>query len=204
MSLRDMLRHSTSAAHEALDHRLSQLDLSAFEDYRAFLAIQAAALLSIEAALDAAGAALHLHDWPDRRRSDALRADLEALREIPARVAFEPIRSTAEIFGTLYVLEGSRLGGTLLHRQAQKSNDPRILSAMRFLAHGAGMKFWQSFVQVLEAKALQGDPPLAADAAIAAAERAFRAFSAAADARLAISNPGETAGKIRAVAQERI
>ena len=71
-----------------------------------------------EAALDAAGAEAIFPDWPQRRRRAALTADLDDLGiALPAATAAPLPDDPAAIAGTLYVIEGSRLGGRFLARQ---------------------------------------------------------------------------------------
>ena len=174
---RAILRDGTDAAHRALDARMAALDLSRRADLAALLRVNAAAHLPLEAALDAAreGQGPDLADWPDRRRADALRADLAGLGQgvpLPVTAALEagwPERR-AEMLGVLYVLEGSRLGGAVLARAAGPG-------ASRFLTHGAGQGLWPRLLPVLEAGLAA---PAARAAALDAARATFAAFAAAA------------------------
>lgn len=133
---------------------LSTFDLTSAAGYADFLAVQAAAFLSVEAALDEGGAAEVLPDWPQRRRSEALVADLTALgRAVPDLVTPPDFDDEARLWGGLYVLEGSRLGGAVL----RKSVPPELPRS--FLASPSKSAGWPSFVAVLERK-LYGDPAL--------------------------------------------
>jgi len=166
-TVRWKLRAATADAHERVDRVFSAFDLSTREGYGAFLQAQAQALLPLERALDAgAGPALAL-DWPDRRRGTALLADLANLGlDVPSGETVAPIGDEAEALGTLYVLEGSRLGGILLKRSL-----PEGFPAA-FLAEAPSHR-WQALLAGLEA-ALPTAALLAR--AITAAEQAFRRF----------------------------
>jgi heme oxygenase len=56
-------------------------------------------------------------DWPGRRRASLYAADLRALGAPAAAEGpgLPEVRSTDEALGRLYVLEGSTLGGTVIH-----------------------------------------------------------------------------------------
>ena len=145
MKARAVLREATADAHERVDRLFSALDLADESSYRLFLLAQAAAHLPVEAAIDAAGAAGLLQDWPERRRAPLLLADLAALgAEAPESEAAPPLRSSAEIFGAIYVLEGSRLGGALLKRSLAPGAPDRFLSAPQPPAA------WRNFLARLE------------------------------------------------------
>lgn len=75
------------------------------------------ALPAIEAALDAAGFADALEDWPARKRGEAIAIDLAALGEaLPLPLTPHALDTRAAQWGAAYVIEGSRLGGALLAR----------------------------------------------------------------------------------------
>lgn len=117
MSARTALRAATAAEHERVDSLLSRFDLTERAGCRLFLLAQAAAFLPVEAALDEAGAERLVPDWPQRRRSEALHADLAALGAEPPTPALAIRFDTDEaVLGAVYVLEGSRLGGAMLKR----------------------------------------------------------------------------------------
>lgn len=111
------LRDGTQAAHEALDGLFARFDLTDRAGYAAFLAAHAAALMPVEAWLDAQGAESVTADWRERRRAGLLAADLAALGEpVPAAAPFAAAGDPASVAGVLYVIEGSRLGGRMLAR----------------------------------------------------------------------------------------
>ena len=171
MSARFALRAATSHAHERLDARFSTFDLAHPVDYGAFLRAQAGAFFPMEDALDAAGADTVIADWPERRRSAALRADLTALDlPEPVRVLVPALNSEAAILGALYVLEGSRLGGAMLVR-AVPVTWPRS-----FLTSGNSL-LWRALVKVLDERL---SSPIDLAAATAAASSVFEAFESSA------------------------
>ncbi|MBA2936029.1 biliverdin-producing heme oxygenase [Sphingomonas sp. CGMCC 1.13654] len=114
---RAALRKGTAADHGRLDALFGGFRLSNPQDYRAFLTAHAMALTAVEQALDAAGFASTLEDWPDRKRGDAVAADLSAIGEaMPTTLSAPPLDTSAAQWGAAYVIEGSRLGGALLAR----------------------------------------------------------------------------------------
>ncbi len=144
MSARAYLRAITRDAHDRVDSRFSAFDLSKAHDYAEFLAAQAAAFLPIEEALDRAGAAEVLSDWPERRRGHALKSDLALLgRDLPSATSVPDYSDEAAIWGGIYVLEGSRLGGNVL-RKSVAADLPKL-----FLA-SSSKGSWASFVAALE------------------------------------------------------
>jgi heme oxygenase (biliverdin-IX-beta and delta-forming) len=177
VTVRSLLRHETKEAHRRLDEAVAPLDLTQREDYGVFLAASAAALIPLEARLDAAGMGQVLPDWPVRRRGDALLADLSAFAgDIPAVPIEFRAMSAAELLGAAYVLEGSRLGAKLLLREVHRAEDAPLEEHTRYLRHGEGLHLWQSFVSFLEA-----DPAVRSNmhAAVGGALLAFSVFDRA-------------------------
>ena len=174
--LRERLREATAAAHRQLDAQMSAFDLTVFSGYCRFLQASAGALLPLEAALVDGGVARMFPDWPERTRSAAIVADLDWLgRDAHATVSVPPLTPSA-VIGTMYVLEGSRLGAKFLLKAVEDAADPRIGKATAYLDHGAGKKLWQSFLARLGSGEACDE-----DEAIEAARRAFAAFERAAD-----------------------
>lgn len=169
MSARAALRAATAAEHERVDRLFSTADLAAIDGYRRFLVAQAAAFLPIEAALEAAGAAQVLPDWPQRRRSHLLRADLAALGATePEPVAPPPFANDAAILGGIYVLEGSRLGGAMLKRGVAAEAPAGFLSAPQEPAS------WRKLLENLD-RVLYGPDQI--EAAVGAARTVFEGFA---------------------------
>jgi heme oxygenase (biliverdin-IX-beta and delta-forming) len=175
--LRYRLREATAATHHDLDAQFATFDLTARKGYRRFLEASAAALLPLEAALERTGVAGLFADWPERSRRDAITADLARLEgEIRPMAEIAPLSRNA-VLGTMYVLEGSRLGARYLLRTIAASADPLIAEARGYLRHGTGQPLWRSFLARLEREPMTEDD---AAEAIAGARQAFAMFAEAA------------------------
>lgn len=177
MGPRDLLRSATAELHGRLDARFRALDLTVKADYLRFLAAQAAAVVPIEHALELAGVAKLVPDWDRRSRRAAILADLAILGQamIPTETPAPAVTSPAGIFGTLYVLEGSRLGGEVLLRRMLATAGPELCAATRFLSHGRGERLWGSFLAMLAKRPVGENGQL-----VRAAAGAFALFDAAA------------------------
>ena len=170
------LREATAACHDRVDVAFGRFDLSDAADYGRFLRAHARAFLPAEAALDAAAAETLLPDWPDRRRSGWLKADLAALGlDAPAPLD-APVPATAPaIWGMLYVLEGSRLGGAMLARSVAAGLPKSYLDS------GQPGADWRNFLAALEVALAD---TVALEAARQAAEHLFALFERAARTEL--------------------
>jgi heme oxygenase len=178
-TVRARLREATRREHDAVDALFSRFDLADAAGYAAFLALQAAAHAPVEAALDRAGAAAVLDDWPARRRAHLLLADLADLGADARPPVPAPAFDTAPaLLGGLYVLEGSRLGGAVLRRRLPAA------APARFLAAAAPQGSWGRLLALLETK-LHRQADLAE--AVAAARAVFRCFERAGTADLETS-----------------
>jgi heme oxygenase len=174
--LRERLRDATAAAHRELDAQMSAFDLAVLPGYRRFLEASAGALLPLEAALVDANVAKMFPDWPERTRRDAITSDLARLgRDAHGTVSVPPLTPSGMI-GTMYVLEGSRLGAKFLLKAVADAGDPRLGEATAYLRHGAGKRLWQGFLA-----RLADEEDCDEDEAIEAARSAFAAFEQAAD-----------------------
>lgn len=179
MPLRSALRAQTSDCHAAVDDIFARFDLSNPRDYTAFLSAHARVLPSVEAALEQAGIADLLPDWADRRRNDLLASDLAELGvEMPPPLPVPDLQGEAQLWGTIYVLEGSKLGGAMLARAV-----PAHLPSLYLTPQGpkGSMK---AFMDSLDA-AVIGDPAEAVEAARAV----FLLFQRAAETELELPIP---------------
>lgn len=176
-TLRSLLKAATAADHAKLDAMLGVFDLSTLDGYRRFLEINAAALLPLEEALVTAGVRKLLPDWDRRTRSRAILADLTAVGGSAQPLDPPPITDHAAMLGTLYVLEGSRLGAAYLLKRIGHGADARFRAARTFLGHGTGQHLWSSFLALLESHVTE----IADDEdVVMAAGRAFALFTKAA------------------------
>ena len=150
-SPRWVLKAHTDAAHRRLDEGMARLDLTDAFDYRTFLALSLEAVSAVELALEAAQVRTILPDWAERSRRKALAEDLSAFGLKPTgQPNALQLSSRGACLGAAYVLEGSRLGGQILLRQAQKAGDPIICANTRYLSHGDASKLWPSFTATLD------------------------------------------------------
>lgn len=171
ISLRDRLRAATVDDHAALDAKVGGWRIETSIGYGAFLTASYAALAPLELALEEAGVATQLPDWPHRARRVALAADLAELGlKTPSFEAAE-VPSPEFAAGLLYVLEGSRLGAKFLARQVRAAGAGLPLA---YLTHGEGPDLWRSFLAWLDAIPKVG---FRTDAAEAGARYGFLCFS---------------------------
>lgn len=170
---RAALRRATASHHERVDRLFSIADLSTPTGYGRFLLAQARAHLPVEAALTRAGAENVMDDWLRRQRDHLLRADLAELGitapDHGVAISFDDENAA---LGGIYVLEGSRLGGTLLRRQVPPTLPTAFLSASDAVG-------WRRLLATLEARLVT---PAKRHAAIAAAIDVFSIFEMAAAA----------------------
>jgi heme oxygenase len=171
--LRSILRDATAADHARLDAELGALDLCTVTGYRRLLEINATALLPLERSLERAGVRVMLPDWDGRARTAAILTDLARLGGKPCRLNAPELTDRAAMLGTLYVLEGSRLGAAYLLRTVRQCSDPLVSRTTAFLSHGAGQHFWPGYLAVLECHADE----LAEDDLVRSARTAFDFFS---------------------------
>ena len=173
------LRALTQPLHDRVDAAFGGFALDRAADYARFLAAHARALPAAEAVLAATAA---LPAW--RPRTPLLAADLAELDEpMPRALPFAADATPAGAWGVLYVVEGSRLGGTMLARQVSPSLPGRYLAA----AHGPGE--WRALRAAIDAAAAAGDDDGWLDAAAAGAGACFALYERAA-ALERVSAPG--------------
>lgn len=162
-----MLRERTAASHQRVDDLFSGLKLGHLEDYRRFLAGQAAAFLPVEDLLLDLGIEQSVPGFTANRRGPLLLADLQDLAIAAPHILPAPaLHSEAAQLGAAYVLEGSRLGGSLLQKEVPVTFPARFLRAPSTL-------HWPAFVQILDRRLLS-EPQI--DAAVSAAQAVFAMF----------------------------
>jgi len=165
--IRTKLRAATADEHRRTESSFAAIlaALSDAQSYGAFLRAHARAFPAVGRALSAG------LDWPAwRARWHALESDLAALDlDPPPALSIAPVASRAEALGMAYVLEGSRLGSTLLLTRV-----PAGLPSA-YLAGGHDRAPWRLLVGLLETI-----DPIDETAAIAGAITAFDTFREAA------------------------
>jgi heme oxygenase (biliverdin-IX-beta and delta-forming) len=170
----ECLRSETRSLHQALDASMLPLsDLANRQDYIRYLSMNSPCA-AIEEALESAGVHHILSDWNCRRRRFDLTDDLFALGvALPPSRGLQIANDTAAILGWSYVLEGSRLGASVILRKVEVSAPAEIRAATRFLRHGLGENYWNSFKIALAR--IDADPESIAVACEGARE-AFECF----------------------------
>lgn len=122
-----------------------------------------------------------LLDWDRRRKVPLLEADLDvlgvdraALPGLPRCPHVPAVHTTAEALGTLYVVEGSTLGGRVLRDRLRDA--PLPPGCFHFLSSYGPQtgRRWRSYRVVT--LAWVGDDPVRADAVVAAARGVFAAL----------------------------
>lgn len=181
-SRRNSLRGATDHLHRDLDRIVASFKLTDVTHYRRFLQASAATLIAIEQLLESAGVAQLLPDWQQRSRREPILSDLNSLGSQAQPLALRRTAPTpAEVFGILYVLEGSRLGAQVLLEQVLASNDESVRRASAYLRHGEGQSsLWRSFLQQLETHQAADDQTQTVSGAVYTFTMFIRAFSQAA------------------------
>ena len=164
--LRSKLRDATADDHRRTEDSFAAVLDGLPDSYGDFLLAHAAAFPAVGRALSAT------FDWsPWIARWDGLKADLATLRlDLPQPLTLAAATSRSEALGMAYVLEGSRLGSTLLLQRI-----PGGLPAA-YLGGGHDRAPWLALLAELETIAPQQEA-----AVIAGARIAFGAFRAAAE-----------------------
>ena len=125
-----------------------------------------------------------LADWDRRSRRSAILSDLAVIGARGQPLPFEGRLNASQMWGALYVLEGSRLGARFILAKLGRT------TATRFLEHGEGARLWPTFLEILEAHpCVRRNPALALGAANAVFELFETALNDAAGApELAIAS----------------
>ena len=161
-----LLRAETAREHELVDAAFGRFALDDRGSYRAMLLAHARALPAAERALAELPFARTLPP-----RTPLLAADLEALgASLPDAPDWQPPGGAAGLWGALYVVEGSRLGGVMIARGVPE----RLPKAYLAAAHAPGQ--WQAIRTAIDA-AVGNDAERAA--MLAGARATFALYRAA-------------------------
>ncbi|MFC4311185.1 biliverdin-producing heme oxygenase [Steroidobacter flavus] len=184
LNRRNSLRGATDHLHRDLDRIAEGFNLGDVTHYRRFLQANAATLIAIEQLLENAGVEQLVPDWPQRSRRAAILADLHSLQSDVQPLALRRTAPTSsEVFGILYVLEGSRLGARVQLDQVLASADENVRNASTYLGHGQpgeGSGLWRSFLEQLETHEAADDQTQTVSGAVYAFTMFIRAFGQAA------------------------
>jgi heme oxygenase len=133
--IRIWLARVTAPLHRRVDAAAAAIDLTTADGAAELVAFMARGVRPVERALDRAGAGALYAAWSYRRRADTL----------PDCAADElSLTGEAEVWGALYVLEGSRLGGRFLSRAPHLAHHP-------FFADSGDRAAWPHFLACLAA-----------------------------------------------------
>ena len=187
LNRRHSLRGATDHLHRDLDRIAAAFNLGDATHYRRFLQANAATLIAIEQLIENAGVEQLLPDWAQRSRRGAILEDLHSLNAKVQPLALRRTSPTpAEVFGILYVLEGSRLGARVQLDQVLASDNEQVRSSSSYLRHGqpgpgqtGGL--WRSFLEQLETNQAADDQTQTVSGAVYAFTMFIRSFSQAAD-----------------------
>jgi heme oxygenase (biliverdin-IX-beta and delta-forming) len=146
---RTILKQATQDLHSEVDALASRLDLTRRDSYCQFLLATAGPMIGLELALERSDVEKWFVDWSYRRRRFALALDLHALELTAVPVDARSAMSPSEMFGVLYVIEGSRLGSQVLLRRVDESKDESVLSARNYLRASDPM-LWVTYLRALE------------------------------------------------------
>lgn len=134
------LKEETLQAHLALEKlmfgeklRAEKLEL---QEYRKLILVHFFVVEAIERALQEEGWMQFLGGlmYEKRRKLPALQADLQVLgiSEPSNPVEIDFFKTAPQVLGALYVVEGSTLGGEIIHRKLRKSASLSTLQAFNY------------------------------------------------------------------------
>jgi heme oxygenase len=178
MTLLEKLRAETRPAHDSIEQAMDlENRMSSREACRAVLE----RFYGFHAAWeDRAGAVFQEPDFFDpRRKTGLLVKDLmalglsrEAIAALPHCTPVVPAANRSEVLGTMYVMEGSTLGGTIISRlMEERFGLTAETGCAYFRSYGSGVgQMWRDFRAKLDAEA----HPDRDAAVVASASLAFR------------------------------
>jgi heme oxygenase len=167
-SARDFLRSGTADCHAKVDLAFDRFRLDQHLSYLAFLTAHARALSPIETALHGSNL---LPAW--RPRMKLLKADILALGAVlPVPLVLGQKFGAGGLHGLLYVIEGSRLGGSVLSKRIGIGLPGAYLGAV----HEKGE--WSALLTALDGRAM-AQPASWLEDALGGARAAFALFGRA-------------------------
>jgi len=155
--LSSSIKEATKAEHQNLEKKVVQKlkSIRSNSDYADLLKHFYAYFSHIEEIIKPFIVADVLPDYPQRRNSSYIKADIIALgsdlNDLPATTLPE-ITNTIEALGALYVLEGSIMGGSIIVQMLQKGGINQGVSFFSGYGEATGM-MWGNFIAVLNQNA---------------------------------------------------
>ena len=168
----ETIRQRTRTLHAQLEARIDLVAaLSSLDAYRQLLQRYRSFYEPFEWALSRQPAAVrNVIQYPQRSRLKLLLQDLGAIGHLPsalAPIALPDLGTLDQIFGTLYVVEGSSLGGQIIYRQIEQRLGLSSTSGSAFF-YGDGDRtshVWRDFLTKLQLQVSHSEA--AADSAAA-------------------------------------
>lgn len=158
-SVAELLKRETLYAHKKSERILTQklISIKSYQDYASILKMFYGYFHPIEAIVKKYLKKDVLKDIDERRNSLFILHDLEAINysteEIPLCVDLPKINSSLEALGTMYVLEGSTLGGRVISKMLMKNTSVVFGDANLNFFNGykvdTGSK-WAHFLSVID------------------------------------------------------
>ncbi|MGE0744700.1 MAG: biliverdin-producing heme oxygenase [Rhodospirillales bacterium] len=162
-SIREQLKRATAPVHARLERDLGLAGEGLSRPRYIFLL---ARFYGFHAAWEPAMARVLADDafWAPRRRAPRLAADLNAygftdtdMAALPVCPELPRLDTTARALGSLYVLEGSRLGGAVVARNLAAVMGARDRSAYFDADRGETARLWREYLVRLEGFATPGN-----------------------------------------------
>ncbi|NLS00419.1 biliverdin-producing heme oxygenase [Rhizobium sp. P38BS-XIX] len=144
--------------------------------YRKYLAATLVSRGLLEAKLEAGGVENLVPDWGDRKIISQLRKDIADLSdepmddEIPVETA-EAALDLSDMIGTLYVLEGSGLGATILAKKAAELDLSAEFGARHLATQVGNLRSWHEILKLIDTTPIEDE-----ERCIAAAISTFGVF----------------------------
>ena len=173
--MRRLLRESTRPLHDRVDALFEQEKISHPSGYARMLLIHTAIVPALESRIRKGGWVDDIPNLSSRWRSEDLfddLADLQHSQPTPLCVSFVNDRASAA--GSMYVLEGSRLGARVINSWLQSGDCVSL--PKRFLNSSGEPGNWKLFVLWLAEQNWSGSE---VDRMIEAAEGVFQAYLSA-------------------------
>jgi heme oxygenase len=174
--IRMMLRARTATLHAHLDRVLHLPCVDGALRLGRLLAIHYGALTLLMPALERAGAKHVYPEWEGRSRLAALEEDLRLLGVRPDQISGRSpsFAKEPEIWGALYVTEGSHLGNRVMFHRVMECGNEDERRATQFLSGGSEEgSTWRKFVAQLDNHHYRGE---AFEWAAIGAERVFETY----------------------------
>lgn len=180
--LSDQLKTRTLAAHQELEKVLVQRmrTLQTINDYLLLLQFFYSYFGALEDRINLYLGSAELPDYPQRRKTAALAADIQALGgTLPSKTPLNDlpqIKNHLQAFGALYVMEGSTLGGPVISAMIRKQLGLTDKGLTFFYSYGEHLTtMWDTFKLTLNR---QAETHSDVEMTITAANATFRKFGA--------------------------